>query len=238
MREVGEGKVEPGVFYDEAVQWMVDNDITTGTAPTCFSPEDPVTRGQAAAFTWRMEGEPAPGVPHLFTDVVAGWQQDPVSWMLNNKATTGTSPTTFAPENTVTRGRLAAFFYRFKGSPAVILDFESPGCSAIFVGDRISLCAPPASYPANVPFHVNHGFGFDEVDAATFFATQDPRLDLTLDGVPLQPLESFSTDVSPGGRFTWVYPFPNGLTGSHTFVGEWYEQGVVDLRLEVEITFP
>ena len=43
----GFGDVEESAFYTEAVQWMVDNDITTGTSLTCFSPGDPVTRGQA-----------------------------------------------------------------------------------------------------------------------------------------------------------------------------------------------
>ena len=46
----GFGDVPVDRFYTTPVQWMVDNDITTGTSPTCFSPDDPVTRGQAAAF--------------------------------------------------------------------------------------------------------------------------------------------------------------------------------------------
>ena len=85
----GFGDVPEGRFYTEAVQWMVDNDITTGTSPTCFSPDDAVTRGQAAAFMWRMEGEPdAP--PHPFTDINAAWQQEPVSWMYANGITIST----------------------------------------------------------------------------------------------------------------------------------------------------
>jgi len=34
--------------------------------------------------------------------------------MLESEITTGTSATTFSPEVTVTRGQLAAFFYRYK----------------------------------------------------------------------------------------------------------------------------
>ena len=114
----GFGDVPVGRFYTEPVQWMVDNEITTGTSPTCFDPDDPVTRGQAAAFIWRMEGEPAPGPPHKFSDVVSPWQQDPVSWMLNNAVTTGTSPTTYSPDEFLTRGQLAAFLHRLAGEPA------------------------------------------------------------------------------------------------------------------------
>ena len=94
--------------------------------------------------------------------------------------------------------------------------------------------------PANAAFHVDHGFGMDGeggVDVATFFATNDPRFDLSVDGVPLAPEEVFSTDVSRDGEIAWVYAFGDGLVGSHTFVGEWYEMGVLTLRKEVTVVF-
>lgn len=113
----GFGDVDSGLFYTEAVQWMVDKDITTGTSPTCFSPDDPVTRGQAAAFLWRMEGSPADAPAHPFTDVTAPWQQSPVSWMYAEDITTGTSPTTYSPDDTLTRGQMAALIWRAAGKP-------------------------------------------------------------------------------------------------------------------------
>ena len=113
----GFGDVPDGAFFTEAVQWMVDNDITTGTGKTCFSPDDPVTRGQAAAFMWRMEGSP-PALPHEFLDVTAPWQQGPVAWMAEQKITTGTSATTYSPDDELTRGQLAALLHRLAGEPA------------------------------------------------------------------------------------------------------------------------
>ena len=113
----GFGDVGAGRFYTAAVQWMVDNDITTGTSPTCFSPDDQVTRGQTAAFIWRMEGRPGGSPPHPFDDVSAPWQQEPVDWMAANGITTGTSPTTFSPDDLLTRGQLAALLHRLAGSP-------------------------------------------------------------------------------------------------------------------------
>ena len=114
----GFGDTLPDRFYTDAVQWMVDNDVTTGTTPSCFSPDDPVTRGQVAAFMWRMEGEPDPGLPHGFSDVFAAWQQDPVSWMANNDITTGTTPSTYSPDDELTRGQLAALLHRLAVEPA------------------------------------------------------------------------------------------------------------------------
>lgn len=113
----GFGDVGASEFYTEAVQWMVDNDITTGTSATCFSPGDPVTRGQAAAFMWRMEGEPS-APAHSFSDVVASWQQGPVSWMAANGITTGTTASTYSPDDVLTRGQLAALLWRLAGNPA------------------------------------------------------------------------------------------------------------------------
>ena len=112
----GFGDVPEAVFYTEAVQWMADEAITTGTSETCFSPNDPVTRGQAAAFMWRMEGEQS-AEPHPFDDVVASWQQAPVSWMYEKGITTGTTNETYSPDDTLTRGQLAALLWRLEGGP-------------------------------------------------------------------------------------------------------------------------
>ena len=113
----GFGDVAEGQYFTEPVQWMVDNEITTGTSATCFSPGATVTRGEVAAFLWRMEGSPKGSPGHQFTDVVAPWQQDPVSWMAAQAITTGTTATTFSPEASVTRGQVAAFLHRLAGSP-------------------------------------------------------------------------------------------------------------------------
>ncbi len=48
--------VAPTAYYANAVTWLVDNQITTGTSATTFSPESVVTRGQLAAFLWRLDG--------------------------------------------------------------------------------------------------------------------------------------------------------------------------------------
>lgn len=112
----GFGDVAPDRYFTEAVQWMVDEGISTGTSATCFSPAEAATRGQTAAFLWRLEGEPS-AAPHPFDDVLAAWQQGPVSWMFANGITTGTTPTTYSPNDSVTRGQLAALLYRLAGEP-------------------------------------------------------------------------------------------------------------------------
>ena len=112
---------------DDAISWMANNEITTGTSPTTFAPDETLKRGQVAAFLHRLADEP-PAPPHNFSDVVASWQQDAVSWMANNEITTGTSPTTFAPDETLKRGQLITFLYRYQGEPEVTLDSATPHC--------------------------------------------------------------------------------------------------------------
>ena len=112
---------------NDAISWMANTGITTGTSPTTFAPDEALKRGQGAAFLHRLDGEPS-APPHDFSDVVAPWQQDAVSWMAHTGITTGTSPTTFAPEDTLTRGQLITFLYRYQGEPDVTLNSATPHC--------------------------------------------------------------------------------------------------------------
>lgn len=45
--------VPDGAFYAAPVEWAFDNEITTGTSPTTFSPLDDVTRGESVTFLQR-----------------------------------------------------------------------------------------------------------------------------------------------------------------------------------------
>ena len=112
---------------NDAISWMANNEITTGTSDTTFAPDDTLRRAQAAAFLHRLKGEPS-APPHNFSDVVATWQQDAVSWMAHTGITTGTTDTKFAPEDTLTRAQLITFLYRYKGEPDVTLDASTPDC--------------------------------------------------------------------------------------------------------------
>ncbi len=123
---------------NKAVSWMFANNITTGKSPTAFAPNDTLTRGEVAAFLHRLAGRPQ-ATSHPFTDVRQPWQQQPVAWMFRSGITTGTSPTTFAPDDPVSRGQLATFLYRYKGEPPVTIDPASPDCNestAVAVGDQ------------------------------------------------------------------------------------------------------
>ena len=47
--------VEADAYYTKAVQWAVQQKITTGTSETTFSPMSDCTRGQIVTFLYRAK---------------------------------------------------------------------------------------------------------------------------------------------------------------------------------------
>ena len=112
--------VATGSYYEDAVDWAVENGITQGTDDTHFSPDGICTRAQAVTFLWRTAGSPEPETRTMpFTDVPVGsYYYDAVLWAVENGITNGTSDTTFSPNMTCSRAQIVAFLWRSEKSPA------------------------------------------------------------------------------------------------------------------------
>ena len=112
--------VATGSYYEDAVDWAVENGITQGTDDTHFAPDGICTRAQAVAFLWRAAGSPKLKTRTMpFTDVPAGsYYYDAVLWAVENGIAKGTSDTTFSPNMTCTRAQIVAFLWRSEKSPA------------------------------------------------------------------------------------------------------------------------
>ena len=112
--------VATGSYYEDAVDWAVENGITQGTDDTHFSPDGICTRAQAVTFLWRAAGSPEPEARTVpFTDVPVGsYYYDAVLWAVENGITKGTSETRFSPDDTCTRAQIVAFLWRSEKSPA------------------------------------------------------------------------------------------------------------------------
>ena len=112
--------VATGSYYEDAVDWAVENGITKGTDDTHFSPDGICTRAQAVTFLWRAAGSPEPETRTMpFTDIPVGsYYYDAVLWAVENGITKGTSDTTFSPNMTCTRAQIVAFLWRSEKSPA------------------------------------------------------------------------------------------------------------------------
>ena len=112
--------VATGSYYEDAVDWAVENGITQGTDDTHFSPDGICTRAQAVTFLWRTAGSPKPETRTMpFTDVPVGsYYYDAVLWAVENGITKGTSDTTFSPDQNCTRAQIVSFLWRSEKSPA------------------------------------------------------------------------------------------------------------------------
>ena len=106
--------LKPGAFYEKAVAWAVEQEITSGTSQTQFSPDGTCTRGQIVTFLWRFKGSPEVSeVNTNFHDVKLGaFYEKAVGWAASTGVTSGTSETTFSPDNTCTRAQVVTFLHR------------------------------------------------------------------------------------------------------------------------------
>ena len=116
--------VPEGSYYEEAVDWAVEKDITTGTGNNYFTPDGICTRAQAVTFLWRVAGSPTPKTEAMvFEDVLDGsYYYEAVLWAVENGITVGTSATTFSPELTCSRAHIVTFLWRAANSPSVKMD--------------------------------------------------------------------------------------------------------------------
>ena len=94
-----------------------DLGVTQGTSPTTYSPQQTVTREQMAAFLARLyrtvTGNKCGSTNHGYSDVPrTSYAYSDVGCIKDLGVTQGTSPTTYSPQQTVTREQMAAFLAR------------------------------------------------------------------------------------------------------------------------------
>ena len=105
--------VKSGDWFQDAVAYVYDKGMMTGTSATTFAPNSTTTRGMIVTILYRLENEPAAGTSS-FADVASGaYYAKAVAWAAENGVVTGTTATTFAPDAPITREQMAAILYRY-----------------------------------------------------------------------------------------------------------------------------
>ncbi|MCI5500143.1 MAG: S-layer homology domain-containing protein [Clostridiales bacterium] len=105
--------VDTTQWYHEGVDYVIANGMMNGTGTNIFEPNATTTRGMIVTILYRLEKEPAAGTSP-FTDVDADqWYAKAVAWAAANGVVNGTSPTTFNPNDPITREQMAAILYRY-----------------------------------------------------------------------------------------------------------------------------
>ena len=111
---------ESDYFYD-AVKWGMDSGIISGIEEDTFAPNESCTRAQMMTFLWRVAGSPiVESAESQFEDVSSdSYYYNAVQWAASKGITSGTTDTTFSPDDEVTRGQTIAFLYRANGMPDI-----------------------------------------------------------------------------------------------------------------------
>lgn len=131
----------PSDWSHEGIDYCVRRSLMVGTGVGTFSPGMNCSRAQIVQILYNLSGDKTDyGNYYLpFTDVAPGaWYYDAVAWAYDNDVVSGTSATTFAPNDVITREQMAVILYgytaefapEFTGNAASLNTFPDAGSVA------------------------------------------------------------------------------------------------------------
>ena len=122
VEDTGYADVDAGSWYAQAVEYVRDNGLMSGTSETTFTPEGAMTRGMLVTTLYQIAGSPSlenENLGYPFADVPGdAWYADGVYWARLTGVVSGYSDEEFGPNDPVSREQLAAILWRYAGSPA------------------------------------------------------------------------------------------------------------------------
>ncbi len=105
-------------YYNNAVIWANDKEITSGTSESTFGPKEKCKRNQIVTFLWRAAGKPEATAEVDFTDVPENaYYYQAVQWAVEKGITKGIDDSNFGPDDYCTRGQIVTLLYRAMGDP-------------------------------------------------------------------------------------------------------------------------
>lgn len=113
--------VNSGDYFADAVQWAVDEGITSGTSATKFSPNEDCTVAQIVTFLWRANGSPSMygmrgGIDNPFSDVKdSDYYLEAAAWAYKCGIVSGG---TFGGDAPCTRAMAVTYMWKAAGSPS------------------------------------------------------------------------------------------------------------------------
>lgn len=100
-------------WYHDAVDYVVEHGIMTGTSATTFEPNTTLSRAMVAQILYNLEGQPTVTGESTFTDVSGHWAIDAITWAQKTGVVNGYEDNTFRPNRAVTREELAQMLYNY-----------------------------------------------------------------------------------------------------------------------------
>lgn len=111
----------PSIWSHAGLDYCIDRGYIAGTSATTVTPDGECTRAMIVSILYRVQGEPAKvngyelkKLAPPFDDVERGrWYTDAIWWAKLTGVVSGMSPSTFAPDNPITRAQLAVILYNY-----------------------------------------------------------------------------------------------------------------------------
>ena len=111
----------PSIWSHAGLDYCIDHGYIAGTSATTVTPDGECTRAMIVSILYRVQGEPATvngyelkKLAPPFDDVERGrWYTDAIWWAKLTGVVSGMSPSTFAPDDPITRAQLAVILYNY-----------------------------------------------------------------------------------------------------------------------------
>ena len=108
-------------WYQDALSWAVEKGYVNGLSDTRFGPDAPITRQQAMAILFRLNGGQS-GTELTLTGIyeqtfadsttIAAWAKDATWWAVYHELVSGVGGSRIAPEANASRAQIAAILLR------------------------------------------------------------------------------------------------------------------------------
>ena len=111
----------PSIWSHAGLDYCVYHGYIAGTSATTVTPDGECTRAMIVSILYRVQGEPTKvngyelkKLAAPFDDVERGmWYTDAIWWAKLTGVVSGMSPSTFAPDDPITRAQLAVILYNY-----------------------------------------------------------------------------------------------------------------------------
>lgn len=111
----------PSIWSHAGLDYCITHGYIAGTSATTVTPDGECTRAMIVSILYRVQGEPTKvngyelkKLAAPFDDVERGcWYTDAIWWAKLTGVVSGMSPSTFAPDDPITRAQLAVILYNY-----------------------------------------------------------------------------------------------------------------------------
>ena len=111
----------PSIWSHAGLDYCITHGYIAGTSATTVTPDGECTRAMIVSILYRVQGEPTKvngyelkKLAPPFDDVERGrWYTDAIWWAKLTGVVSGMSPSTFAPDDPITRAQLAVILYNY-----------------------------------------------------------------------------------------------------------------------------